>query len=137
MPTDKMSGSISVVVRVTNVDAAQRISDILDEHSCSPSWDVRLIDTEDHEMDLLDQLVAKANKRKTVYEKLLGKKLKNVIRRFALHVGRRLVELRSRNEQGRRHDDAFDHVRHRLRRARRADDGQGHAQGLIVRFIEP
>ncbi len=79
MPTDKMSGSISMVVHVTNIDAAQRISDILDKYSCNPSWDVRLIDTEDHEIDLLDQLVSKANKRKTVYEKLLGKKLKNII----------------------------------------------------------
>lgn len=78
MPTDKMSGSINVFIRVLSVDAAQRISDILDEHSCSPSWDVRLVDTEDHETDLLDQLISKVNKRKAVYEKLLGKKLTDV-----------------------------------------------------------
>ncbi len=78
MPTDKMSGSLNVFIRVVNVDAAQRISDILDEHSCSPSWDVRLVDTEDHEMALLDQLLSKVNKRKAVYEKLLSKKLTDV-----------------------------------------------------------
>lgn len=78
MATDKMSGSISVFIRVINVDAAQRISNILDERGCSPSWDVRLVDMEDHEMDLLDQLLSKVNKRKAVYEKLLGKKLTNV-----------------------------------------------------------
>lgn len=78
MPTDKMSGSVNIFIRVVNLDAAQRISDILDEHACSPSWDVRLVDTEDHEMDLLDQLLSKVNKRKAVYEKLLGKKLTDV-----------------------------------------------------------
>jgi hypothetical protein len=78
MPTDKMSGSINIFIRVVNVNAAQRISDILDEHSCSPSWDVRLVDTEDHETALLDQLISKVNKRKAVYEKLLSKKLTDV-----------------------------------------------------------
>lgn len=75
----KMSGSLNVFIRVLNVNAAERISDILDDHSCSPGWDVRLTETEDFEMAQLDGLLTKVNKRKTVYEKLLGKKLTDVI----------------------------------------------------------
>lgn len=76
--TSKMSGSVSVFIRVVRTDAAQKIADILDGHGCSPNWDVRLVDTEDYEMGVLDGLIAKANKRKLVFEKLLGKKLTNV-----------------------------------------------------------
>ena len=74
----RYSGSVNVFIRVLRVGAAQKISDILDEHGCSPSWDVRLTDSQDFELSVLDSLLAKVNKRKTVYEKLLGKKLTKV-----------------------------------------------------------
>jgi len=77
-PTSKMSGSVSVFIRVVRTDTAQKIADILDEHGCSPNWDVRLVNTEDYEMGVLDDLIAKVNKRKLVFEKLLSKKLTNV-----------------------------------------------------------
>jgi hypothetical protein len=76
--TGKMSGNLSIMIRVTNVSAAQRIADVLDEHGCNPSWDVRLVNAEDYETGILDELLAKVNKRKAVFEKLLGKKLTNV-----------------------------------------------------------
>ena len=77
--TGKMSGSLNVFIRVVNVNAAERISAILDEHACSPGWDVRLTETEDFETAELDNLLTKVNKRKVVYEKLLGKKLTDVV----------------------------------------------------------
>ena len=73
-----MSGSLSVFIRVTRVNAAQRMADILDDHACSASWDVRLVDAEDYEMSVLDDLLSRVNKRKTVFEKLIGKRLTNV-----------------------------------------------------------
>ncbi len=76
--TNKFSGSLNVTIRVLKLSAAQKISDILDENGCSPSWDVRLTDSQDFELSVLDDLVAKVNKRKTVFEKLLGKKLTKV-----------------------------------------------------------
>lgn len=76
--TNKFSGSLNVTIRVLKLSAAQKISDILDENGCSPNWDVRLTDSQDFELSVLDDLVAKANKRKTVFEKLLGKKLTKV-----------------------------------------------------------
>lgn len=77
--TAKMSGSLNVFIRVLRNNAAQRIADILDAHACSPGWDVRLINPEDHEAAQLDALVTRVNKRKAIFEKLLGKKLSNVI----------------------------------------------------------
>ncbi len=77
--TDKMSGSLNVFIRVLRTDAAQRIASILDEHNCSPGWDVRLVNPEDHETAQLDDLIARVNKRKALFEKLLGKKLSNVV----------------------------------------------------------
>lgn len=78
-PSGKFSGSVSIFIRVLRTDAAQRISEILEQHACSPSWDVRLVNTEDHELGVLDDLLAKVNKRKAVFEKLLAKKLNDVV----------------------------------------------------------
>lgn len=76
--TGNYSGSVNIFIRVLRIEAAQRISDILDDHACSPSWDVRLVDTEQFETNVLDSLISKVNNRKKVFEKLLGKKLSNV-----------------------------------------------------------
>lgn len=75
----KISGSLNVFIRVLRIEAAQRIADILDRYNCNPSWDVRLMNPEDHEMSVLDELLIRANKRKALYEKLLSKKLTKVI----------------------------------------------------------
>lgn len=74
----KFSGSLNVLIRVTRIGAAQKIADILDEQNCSPNWDVRLTDSQDFELSILDSLLTKVNKRKSLYEKLLGKKLTKV-----------------------------------------------------------
>lgn len=75
----KMSGSLSLYIRIVNVSAAQRISDAIDDNACNPGWDVRLVDTEDYELSILDSLLTRVNKRKQVFEKLLGKKLTDVL----------------------------------------------------------
>ncbi len=72
------SGSVNILIKLTKVSAALRIEELISNNSCSSSWDVRLIDTEDFELDNLDTLLAKLNKRKAVYEKLLKKKLTKV-----------------------------------------------------------
>lgn len=77
--TDRFSGSVSIFIRITNLSASQRISDLVEEKGCSPSWDVRLQDTQKYELDNLDTLVKRMNDRKVVFEKLLGKKLTTVI----------------------------------------------------------
>jgi len=76
--SNHFSGSINVMIRVVRVDAAQKISDILDENGCTPNWDVRLTDSQDVELNALDSLLAKINKRKKIYEKLIGKRLTKV-----------------------------------------------------------
>lgn len=82
-PTGEDTGSytadMNVLVRLTNVKAAQRISDFIDSKGCSVNWDVRLVDAQAFELSVLDDLSARLNKRKTVFEKLLGKKLNTVI----------------------------------------------------------
>ncbi len=78
-PSGKMSGSLNIFIRVTRIGAAQKISDILDDNNCSPGWDVRMVDAEDYETGVLDELLTKINKRKVVFEKLLGKKLTDVM----------------------------------------------------------
>jgi len=77
--TDQYSGSLSVFIRITNLNAAQRISDMVEDKGCSPSWDVRLVDTQKYELDNLDTLIKRLNDRKVVFEKLLGRKLTQVI----------------------------------------------------------
>lgn len=77
--TDKMSGSLNVFIRVLRADAAQRIADVLDRHACSPGWDVRLLNPEDHEAAQLDELIGRVNKRKALFERLLGEDLTTVV----------------------------------------------------------
>lgn len=79
MQSDQFSGNLSIFIRLTRPAAAQRVSDILEEQNCSVNWDVRLVDTQDYELEILDDLLTKLNKRKTVFEKLLKKKLTNVM----------------------------------------------------------
>jgi len=66
-------------IRLTNQSAGLRIADAIEATGCSVSWDVRLIDTQSLELDQIDTLLARLNKRKAVFEKLLGKKLTNVV----------------------------------------------------------
>lgn len=77
--TDKFSGSLSVFIRVVNQGSTQRLSDLIETKGCSPSWDVRLQDTQAYELDNLDTLIKRLNDRKVVFEKLLGRKLTKVI----------------------------------------------------------
>lgn len=72
------NGSLNVFIRFTNVKATQDVATLLENEGCSPSWDVRLLDTQSYEMAQLDELLTKLNKRKTLFEKLLGKKLTNI-----------------------------------------------------------
>ncbi len=77
--TDKFSGSLNIFIRITNLNAAQRISDLVDTKGCTPNWDVRLVDTQAYELQNLDVLIKRLNDRKVVFEKLLGRKLTKVI----------------------------------------------------------
>jgi len=77
--TDKFSGSLSIFIRVVNQSATQRLSDLIETKGCSPSWDVRLQDTQSYELANLDMLIKRLNDRKVVFEKLLGRKLTKVI----------------------------------------------------------
>lgn len=77
--TDNYTGSISIFIRITNISAATRISDYVESKNCGANWDVRLTDTQSFETSVLDQLVTRLNKRKTVFEKLLKKKLNRVV----------------------------------------------------------
>lgn len=77
--TDRFSGNLSIFIRITNMSAAQRISDLVDEKGCTPNWDVRLVDTQAYELQNLDMLIKRLNDRKVVFEKLLGRKLTKVI----------------------------------------------------------
>jgi hypothetical protein len=77
--TGSYSANISIFIRVIKTSAAQRISDAVEKEGCGASWDVRLTDPQSFEMSVLDELAARLNKRKAVFEKLLGKKLNRVV----------------------------------------------------------
>jgi hypothetical protein len=77
--TGSYSANISIFIRVLKPAAAQRISDAVENQGCSVNWDVRLTDPQSFEMDILDELASRLNKRKAVFEKLLGKKLNRVV----------------------------------------------------------
>ncbi len=76
--TGSYNGNLSVFIRFTNVKATQDVATLLENEGCSPSWDVRLLDTQSYETNLIDELLVRLNKRKTLFEKLLGKKLTDV-----------------------------------------------------------
>lgn len=76
--SDSFTASLSVFIRITNKTRTQAINDFLEDRNCSANWDVRLISTQEHELSILDDLAKQLNARKTVFEKLLGKKLKNI-----------------------------------------------------------
>lgn len=77
--TDSYTANMSVFVRITKQSSALRISDAIENKGCSVNWDVRLIDTQSFELDQIDTLISRLNKRKAVFEKLLGKRLTNVV----------------------------------------------------------
>jgi hypothetical protein len=76
--SDKYTGSINITVRVVKMSAAHRITEILENHACSISFDARLLNTQDVEYAILDDLVARLDKRRRVFEKLLKKKLQKI-----------------------------------------------------------
>jgi hypothetical protein len=73
--TDSFNGSLNILVRITNPARAQEISDFIEQKNCSVNWDVRLVNTQAYELSILNDLSAQLNARKTVFEKLLGKRL--------------------------------------------------------------
>lgn len=73
--TDAFNGTLNILVRVTNMKRAQAISDYIEEKNCSVNWDVRLVNTQQHELSILDDLATQLNARKAVFEKLLQKRL--------------------------------------------------------------
>ena len=77
--TSTLTGNISIYIRITNPASASRISDYVEMKGCGVSWDVRLTDTVSHELSILDDLTSRLNKRKTIFEKLLGKRLTRVV----------------------------------------------------------
>lgn len=76
--TGSYTGNLSVGIRIINMSASGRISDFIESKGCSANWDVRLLDPQSFEMSVLDTLATRLNKRKAVFEKLLGKKLTTI-----------------------------------------------------------
>lgn len=77
--TGQYSGNLSLLIRVTTPAAAQRIFEMTEEKNCGPSWDVRLVDTQKHEMKVIDELANRLQKRKAIFEKLLNRRLTQVV----------------------------------------------------------
>jgi uncharacterized protein YggE len=77
--SSSFTANLSLFIRITKATAAERAMDAVEQAGCSGSWDVRLTDPQSFEMDVLDDLVKRLNKRKAVFEKLLGKKLNRVV----------------------------------------------------------
>lgn len=75
---DQYTGNLNITIRVLKNSSVERITELLESKNCSTSFDARLLNTQDIEMNALDELSDRLNKRKTVFEKLLGKKLKNI-----------------------------------------------------------
>lgn len=73
--TDSFTGNLSIFIRITNKAKAQAISDYIEQKNCSVNWDVRLVNTQKHELSVLDELATQLNSRKAVFEKLLHKRL--------------------------------------------------------------
>lgn len=76
--TDSFNGTLSIFIRINNRERAQAISDYIEQKNCSVNWDVRLVNTQKHEMSILDELATQLNTRKAVFEKLLGKRLNTI-----------------------------------------------------------
>lgn len=77
-PTTSFNGSLNFMIRFTKPAAASAIADWLESKDCSSNWDVRLLDMQAYEMKIIDELITKLADRKQVFEKLLGKTLKDV-----------------------------------------------------------
>jgi hypothetical protein len=78
MQSDKMTGTLNIMVRLSTTSVGEKVASTIEDKGCSVSWDVRLQDAYDHELSVLDQLIARLNKRKKIYEKLLRKKLNTI-----------------------------------------------------------
>lgn len=76
--TESFNGSLSVFVKISNKARAQAINDYIEQKNCSVNWDVRLVNTQAHELSILDELAKQLNTRKAVFEKLLNKKLNTI-----------------------------------------------------------
>lgn len=77
--TIEYSASISLFIRLVNIKAAERIADAVEQENCTVNWDARLIDTQTHELGILETLLSRLEKRKKIFEKLLRKRLTNVV----------------------------------------------------------
>lgn len=77
--TSSFTADLNLLIRLNNVGAAQRISDYIESKACGVNWDVRLLDTQEFELSVLDELSDRLDKRKMIFEKLLDKKLSTVI----------------------------------------------------------
>ncbi len=77
--TGQFGGNLSLMVRVTRPADAQRIFEYIEDKNCGPNWDVRLVDTQKHEMKVIDDLAERLQNRKAIFEKLLGRRLTQVV----------------------------------------------------------
>ncbi len=76
--TSKFSGNVQFTVRFSNIAASARVASAAEDQNCGVNWDARMQDTQAYELSLIDELRSKLDKRKVVFEKLLGEKLKNM-----------------------------------------------------------
>jgi hypothetical protein len=77
--TSKYTGNVSLTIEVLNVSASERLLDLVEEQGCSVSWNAMLKDTQSLEREVLEDLMAKLEKRKEVYEKVLKADLDKVV----------------------------------------------------------
>lgn len=73
--TGKFAGNVQFIVRFSNIAASARLAAAAEDQSCGVNWDARMQDTQAYELSLIDELKSKLEKRKIVFEKLLGERL--------------------------------------------------------------
>ncbi len=77
--TGSYGGSLNLLIRIIRPTAAERIYTYVEDKNCSPNWDVRLVDTNAHESTVIDDLTRRLQQRKEVFEKLLSRRLTQVV----------------------------------------------------------
>lgn len=74
----RFTGNYALVVRNVKKDAANRISDGIEDIGCGVTWDVRLIRTASYARQYRTELMEQIDEKKAVFEEILGKKLDKV-----------------------------------------------------------
>lgn len=66
------TGTMNFFVRNVKIDAAQRISDAIEDSGCGVNWDIRIVKTAKYARQLRSELMAQIDEKKAVFEDILG-----------------------------------------------------------------